>query len=344
MDPKALRRQTGEEFVAEAVPTVPEAYRRYAKLAAELAYDIIPHVGDALSRVSSIAALMLQREGESTLPLTSSDLALSDLICEGARPMAEAIRQDVFGKTKVPFKDMATAIKWVEKEAKSMGPAEGLKQEAAGMVNRIVKLCQEASASGLTVEVRFEKQFLYYPSALPTDPPGPRWARPVDASFHRKLRLLSKRVEELAEQTGWHEANALMFVLAGAKTLTPRFQLHSRSTEIRQWWELEIGTNTVSREDITKILAGMRPKQGRKRPLTDKGVEVFVFAKQYRPAKTWPWILAEWNKKHPEQAYKTVRGLRMAYSKLLPGAKTRTATKTKRKGGTKKRMGRIRRV
>jgi hypothetical protein len=329
MDLKALWKQTRQDFVAEAARTVPLPYRCYAEAAATWVYDNLGTSGDALSRVSSLAAFLLEHEGQSTLPLTASDFALSDLICERARPMAQAIHREVFGRARVPFKDMATAIEWLEREAQSRHPKDGLGKEARGLVTRAAQLAQKAHASGLRMEIGLSKPFLYYPSALPTDPPGPRWARPVDATFSRKLRLLSARIDTLAEKTGWHKANALMFVLAGAKPLTPRFQLRDRSSEIRQWWELEIGSSMVSRDDLTKIMTGLKPKEGRKRPLTDKGIAVHIFVSQYRPAKTWPWILAEWNRQHPAQAYRTVRGLRMAYGKLLPGA---------RKGGS--RIGR----
>lgn len=224
--------------------------------------------------------------------------------------MAEDIRQAVFGKTKAPFKDIATAITWLKKEAQSRDALEKQSKKATPFHERALQLVKETRASGVTLEVGTKKHLLYYPSATPG------WPDIVDGSFNRKLRRLSVRVDELAKKTGWHPGNALMFVLMGGKPLTPRFRIRSHSNEIRQWWKLEIGTNTVSRKDITRILAGMRPKQGRKRPLADKGIVVFVFVRQYRPAKTWPWILARWNAKHPDQAYKSVRGMRLAYNKV----------------------------
>jgi len=262
--------------------------------------------------VSRVAAYLSEHEGQSPLSLllTNSDFVLSDLICERAKPKAEGIRQAVFGKPKPPFNDMATAIEWLERQAKSRGTVEKQGKKGMEFWRRGLQLKEEAAASGVAFGFSIQKHLLYYPSAVPG------WPTNVDGSFNRKLRLLSEHVDDLAEKTGWHPGNALMFVLAGAKPLTPRFQLHACSSEIRQWWELEIGTNTVSREDITRILAGMRPKQGRKRPLTDKGIGVFVFVSKYRPAKTWPWILAEWNKQHPELTYESVRGMRMAYNKV----------------------------
>jgi hypothetical protein len=308
MDLKALRKPTREEFTAEAFAGVDKSFQEYAKPAAEWVFDHIGADRRNLSYVSSLAAWMSEHEGQSPLPLMASDFVLSDLICERAKPVAEDIRQAVFGKSKPPFKDMATAIEWLEKEAQSRDAVRTKK--GTSFSERGLQLHQEARAAGVTLNVTIEKHLLYHPSAVAG------WAKTVDGSFNRKLRRLSVRVDDLAEKTGWHPGNALMFVLTGAKPLTPRFRLHSRSSEIRQWWVLEIGTNTVSREDVTRILASMRPKQGRKRPLTDKGIGVFLFVRKHRPAKTWLRILAEWNAQHPEQVYKSVRGMRMAYNKV----------------------------
>jgi len=77
-------------------------------------------------------------------------------------------------------------------------------------------------AAGVTLEVRLSKHLLYYPSA------AKGWAKTVDGSFNRKLRRLSVRVDGLAEKTGWHPGNALIFVLMGGKPLTPRFRIRSQ--------------------------------------------------------------------------------------------------------------------
>jgi len=169
-----------------------------------------------------------------------------------------------------------------------------------------------------------------WPTAIGTETlsyavPGDPWERAVSVSPGGVLARLEGLCERLARLYGWDEAQACVFVLAGALPLIdpvkvsfqPRFGLPGAGRASIEVYD------SVSAQQLQTAYGKARARWLGPRPrhLSAKHVALVVFGADKPEELTWGEWMSRWNQKYPEHHYKRssnfVRDYRAAVRRLF---------------------------
>ncbi|MBT9260207.1 MAG: hypothetical protein KM310_10750 [Clostridiales bacterium] len=276
---------------------------------------------------------------EETLPPDERLLALCEVLALQAanRPDVQAFRRDVLGGQLIRWDDIPA---WVEdRAAQESGPEflltvtvavtkEALPAPGAPPQEQL-RAAQQAVATGQPVRYGTEVILLPYPKDGATE-----WAF---IAYGGVLWRLKKIAQRLAKEYGWHEAEAVSFVLSGTVPILPRgrVKLSWRMSGPRITLEVD---PRLSRTEVARIYSRWRGRvfQGADKPIERKAARLAVFAEEYRDSGlSWRELMAIWNQKYPDWQYHTpahfARNCQLAWQRVT-GEKWPRKKEGKRRG------------
>jgi hypothetical protein len=126
----------------------------------------------------------------------------------------------------------------------------------------------------------------------------------IPTRYEGKLERLRQLSERLAQEYGWTEAQSTVFVLTGA---VPEITPVTSSFQSRQLPALSRIVLTIdpalSPKEVAEQyrMARQEAIAGRHRELSEKHMQLAIFAAKHSDNETWAEKMAEWNKTHPEE-------------------------------------------
>ncbi len=148
----------------------------------------------------------------------------------------------------------------------------------------------------------------------------------------QRLRELAKK---LSDQCSWTERGAVLFILAGRTPWLPlaTVETYWRSDGEPRWLfpaqrtvRLEVNVRMSPRE-VAAIYSEARTEMAandRDRAISEKHAELGVFAAERNDGRTWEEVMADWNRRCPQDAYADVRlfsrDCRQAYRRITGSA------------------------
>lgn len=134
--------------------------------------------------------------------LAAQESLTHEQLIEGVRPSIEAIRREIFSDPDVPFPTHAKAVAWIKQ-------APAMKRIALKRMRELVrKVREETGGHG---HVSFQTPTVAYWE------PGSRTVIHVGAAEGSGHASLGYRAKEIANATGWHAAEVVMWTLADVK-------------------------------------------------------------------------------------------------------------------------------
>ncbi len=321
------------------MPVDEELVNRIAPDLRELARAILPTLDvpdmsdeQKIAYIGSVAAVVQEEARKhaqdflSPAPVSPQDEVRIEQATRWLEPIAEAVREDVFGSAEPPFPSLEAAAEWIEHEHEDAREAEELVARDLG------RQVDAAVAAWLAVPVRAGHEF----ARIAIGPEEARvhyfgkdgWAHARGAMGSAKLSRLAWAAEDMARAAGWNRpAQATTYLLLGVAAPMPHFSIstmvhsagprHGQTDRLRRREALlTIRGSDFSYDELREIWARLR-KQGitEKKPLSRKHAEVWRFV-EARRARGLPWkqIRSEWNDCHDEdEQYGTIRGLQAAH-------------------------------
>ena len=139
------------------------------------------------------------------------------------------------------------------------------------------------------------------------------WTYAVPTCIEGVLERLRNLSERLAEEYGWQEAQATLFVLTGEvpfiDPLHVRHEMKSSSMYFRQRIVLDVDTSISSNEiakGYNQVRKGIKTRPSGK--LSEKHLRLATFDAEQPKEESWAKKLAEWNRtERPEWGYGTDR-------------------------------------
>jgi hypothetical protein len=150
------------------------------------------------------------------------------------------------------------------------------------------------------------------------------------SSMVSSLPLLAAEVEEMAGRTGFFPHSLVMYILCDSKPTLPRYVLRkwatgffllSKGLEVIPHRSIEIMAGDLTRDELIeahRMLREWGPGK-RQKGLTEKQFRLYHLVEEMggvpKSGKMdfFGKVLEEWNKRYPEEKYKTVRGGVKAY-------------------------------
>jgi len=294
----------------------------------------VPDISDEhkIAYVASVAAVVqeeLRKHAQDFLPpapVSPQDEVRMEQVARWLEPLAQAVREEVFGAAEPPFSSLEEAAEWIEHEYGDAREAEELVARDLG------RQVDAAVAAWLAVAVTAEHEF----ARITIGPDEARvhyfgkdgWARVRGAMGSAKLSRLAWAAEDMARAAGWNQpAQATTYLLLGVAAPMPHFSIstmvhsagpgHGQANPLRRREALlMIRGSDFSYDELREIWARLR-KQGitEKKPLSRKHAEAWRLV-EARRARGVPWkrIRSEWNDCHDkDEQYETVRGLQAAH-------------------------------
>ena len=320
-----------EQFVEEAIKTVPPEYHQYARQAVQWVADELGSHRQYFRYVSPLAA-ELTRAAESAkdtdpllrFPIVPEDIVNSEIIADWAKPWAESVRQEVFGSPDPPFTSLTDAAAWIKEEEQTSRPESNLlRKELRDWEKKVVTEGRELQKRGMTFDfkVTVSRPVLAFPGTGD-------WVERAAANWSPKLRKLVRAAEGIADATGWQDAQVTAFLLIGMTPLVSRLRLnpemkatkgeHGQGQLIRTWINVEIRGADFKFGDLKRLFRTIREYNvAQKYRLKDEAAKVWLFVREYHHIQghTWPETLNEWLRTFPESRKRSIRALQSAYKK-----------------------------
>jgi hypothetical protein len=148
----------------------------------------------------------------------------------------------------------------------------------------------------------FKDEFLFH--FLKYSIPGTKESKEIPTAVRGALEHLRWLSEKLAHEYGWTETEATVFVLVGAvpeiKAITSTFQSKQLPALTRIVLTID---PTLSPQEVAEHYRGIRRDVivGRHRDLSEKHLQLAIFAAKQPEDEIWADKMAEWNKTHPAE-------------------------------------------
>ena len=315
-------------FIHRAVQTVPSEHQAYANDAAEWVAEQIGTGNSCMGYVSLLAATFHERaaqprDGAQPNPLAANrvvDLAHSLEEAELVRPWAEEARLEIWGDRSPPFPQDSDAICWLKEQARTFKPVGDWPRKAQEFMDEVSRRINQMQAVGLPLSgsLAFDLPMLDYVEGDEV--------RFVPA-FGPKLQPLANMVGRLSNATGWHNHEALMFILVDRPPLLPAIRASrqlrrtklsdNRGTLVRDILTIEVHDPKVDLAPLLSRLSGQKKRRQAGSSRKEAHARAYLFVHAHRresPKAKWKDILAAWNAENPGDAYKSIRGLQKAES------------------------------
>ena len=137
--------------------------------------------------------------------------------------------------------------------------------------------------------------------------PGEMWVKVAPVASGGVLDELRALSERLARLYSWKADQATVFVLSGVVPYMVAIRLETEiQTEHPAASRVTMVIDPVlSPQEVLETYSALRAKvlEGTYRPLSQKHLQLAVFAAERRPPAKWAAVMRAWNLEHPELAY-----------------------------------------
>jgi len=282
-----------------------------------------------------------RRQGTGTT-LTPAAVISREHLTEGIRPEAEQIRHALFRSGRVPFRSLAAAARWIERQgSKEKELTRAFSRKAEDLAVEIAMKIQD-----LQKITRREMVLTERPSILRYLNAKGRPSRVVVpfAVSQPPLGKLQVASRLFAAATGFSKESVVAYILTGAMPSLPAARVSwtyrgrlRKEPLARKAAVLELLSRDITLAQLRDLHRTIRGgvSVGRVRPLTGGQADLVAMVLRHRRERRgseqqtskgfWEGVQDEWNRTHPEDRYKTWRGLETRYGRLrkqdkgLPG-------------------------
>jgi hypothetical protein len=249
-------------------------------------------------------------------PINRSQV-ISILVAQEATENAgvRLFRTEVLGNTLLPLEEVE---EWIQQQAQKDGPPTTWLSNVPLPQMKVDELIQ--LRLGITPDTP------YFSLEIPIDQirrtlslrgrvlqytvPNDEWVRSVPTSMGGILERLRQLSEQLEEQYTWAQAQAASFVLTGSTPLMSplSYTLKGSFRSLFNRIVLEIDPVLLPKEVAEKYrILRKEIMPVRQRKLSEKHMQLALFASTKSKSETWASKMAEWNKRHQtEWWYKAV--------------------------------------
>jgi len=244
---------------------------------------------DDIDKVLNLASrTALSSTGTSTREtlrnITPQTVITSDLLVEKITSYVEQVRQEVFGKKKPPFDDIADARAWLRRKGVEPLPARMQKkiakylkqmQVVRTLVSKLPAVPWETAVTAASPNLEF---------------PGEKRAVELVPPHHDELRRIKDATILIEEATGFNRASVTAFVLTGIAPLLPRVTISKTisSTRYLEGQEftpfhmtLKINSKDLTFQELKEIYESLRSefRVKKKKSFRRKDVELLSAVK-----------------------------------------------------------------
>ena len=279
----------------------------------------------------------------------------AQLLADQIKPWIESIRQTLFHSKTAPFSRIEDAQAWCD-EAKKRNEewhkrAEEWRKKAGerdrelaewrkvlGEWRNEINAINEDAHLPEQVRLQLSRKFGELPT-LEHLPEPPKLDSQVETYF-----ALGEQALEIYKATGFTYASVEMYILADASPVLPTFTVRI----LRETHSLPSGASILNRfarvtirgeltfEDLRSLYRSIRRELGIKRSKhpTAKHLQLYNMIRKRGDipsregtVKFWVSVMKEWNDLHPQDKYKTWKGVKLAYERIIAQFERRITTK-----------------
>ena len=194
-----------------------------------------------------------------------SDRVRSDRYCDEFEPDVCAIRKDLFGSSKIPFRSAMEARAWINATAKEERDEREM-AEPASIQRQISAL---AAKTGLLVDVR--SAILAYPLKMRKDQNS--HVVHVGICADGKLAKIAAFAQRVA-LTGFHRAAVTWWVLLDIRPVVPRLRINRQLIGDRTGVTLEVNAPDVTWKEWCDFYRSIRPVVSTKRQVPARHIRI----------------------------------------------------------------------
>lgn len=240
--------------------------------------------------------------GKGPQPLTPHELLQAEALEKEISPWITELRKDLFGKEDVPFPNWESALEW-------LATYDVTEEKAIRELSEFIDRTRDGEVS-----------LVYYEGMvfLPGTPPVIIW----------------ERTGEIARKTGANQPSLIMHVLSNTKLACPKVDWETQEVKAKLPSDMETTVRSITmrfRDTLNlqdtrdaHYLAKRRFGFSKSKQMNAKHLELYRLVINHRgwqPRKNkgafWEQIRVEWNNMHPEAEYITVRGVSLAFDRIL---------------------------
>lgn len=317
-----------EEFVEECKKRVPEELKDSKEFWKACTYLIKKrdrfYQYDIPGAIELMERLRLSNLKDKKSELTDEDIITSDYLIDKIAPWVEDVRKKIFGSPEPAF-DWDGAVKWIENRNKD---ARKSTRAMKGLRNKFKELAKELGKN--YQELRRSRRVIPYAKK------GDEWMHNVPINS-LDLYILEQETRRIAKVTGFPQQSLVVHVLSGNKPIVPRVGIHTlehfcklsdQETLYGVEIILEIRAKDFRFRELYKIYQTIRKELElvKNKPFKEKHLRFYRFIKDLGKIpdrgkkghyKFWNEAKEEWNKKFPNNKYKSWQGLRAAYERII---------------------------
>ncbi|MGM0653659.1 MAG: hypothetical protein ACQES4_12910 [Bacillota bacterium] len=277
-------------------------------------------------RISSLRENEEIFDMDDNLEISAQDLVSSDFLVGKISAWIEKTREELFGAPEPPFmEDLESAVSWIETTARI--DLENKNPAAASIKKEIFQIAEQQETS-----VPFLRRDIFIPC---NDKVKSLFVQPGTLLYN-----LSRKVETVAEATGFSKSSVTAYILTGLEPILPRvnISLHTGSANLpngsnngsgkssitlsRKSIKIEIHSADLSPQELKAIYDRYRQelKIRKSKSLSNNQVKLFylVYNRGGPPkegAKAfWQEIKEVWNSKPENKPYKSWEGIYQRYT------------------------------
>ena len=244
-------------------------------------------------------ALLAVRTGSyegSSFELTPQSLLDAEILEKEIASWVGEIRKEFFGNEGSPFSNRDLAVEWLSKQSLNEEQIQSMKKS------------RDNDFSIVTIEGK-----IFTPTTTPAH--------------------IRSKTKSIAKATGINHPSLIMHVLANTKIICLKWDLitHESATELPSGSNTVIRTleisfrDTLNFEDMRQLYNQIKRvlKFRKSKQISNKHLEIYRlvgemgFPSGKGKVIFWENVVEKWNREHPQQAYSTWRGIRLAYHRIL---------------------------
>ncbi|MBN1270898.1 MAG: hypothetical protein JXB26_01390 [Candidatus Aminicenantes bacterium] len=321
-----------------------ESFRKDLKPFVEEAFNIVcgedgkikeNKVDSSIEIIEKVANHLAQNpQNHDLTKLIPETVILSNELLKKINPYINNLRKELFSSETPPFfEDPDSAIKWIKAEANKEGDIFRTKwNDNEEIIEKIQKEIEEKNnklfqLTGRHFSNKIEN-FRLLPIPLKIIN---KWTGDIEkiSIFPRtKLADLEEETRILSKETGFTQLSLILYVFTGIKPISLKYNIQTNISfgklNIKKRVNISF-ERPLKKEEINELFFKIKSAFGRKgeKDLSKKHMELYLLVGRLGgdpksdKMKFWQKVLKEWNKKNPNDRFKTDRNIRYTYYKFM---------------------------